>query len=37
MNYKEYDRYVYTQKDLYKYLEIFSKDIERQKQEITEF
>lgn len=37
MNYKQYDRYVYTQKDLYKYLEIFSKDIERQKQEITEF
>lgn len=37
MNYKQYDRYVYTKKDLDKYLEIFNKDIEQQKREIIEF
>lgn len=37
MNYKQYDRYVYTKKDLDKYLEIFNKDIEQQKYEIIEF
>ena len=37
MNYKQYDRYVYTQQDLDIYLEIFNRDIERQKQEIIEF
>lgn len=37
MNYEQYDRYVFTQKNLDKYLEEFNKDIERQKQEIIEF
>ena len=37
MNYEQYDRYVYTKKDLDKYLEIFNKDIEQQKHEIIEF
>lgn len=37
MNYKQYDRYVYTKKDLDKYLKIFNKDIEQQKHEIIEF
>lgn len=31
MNYKQYDRYVYTQKNLDRYLEEFNKDIEEQK------
>ena len=37
MNYEQYDRYVFTQKNLDKYLEEFNKDIERRKQEIIEF
>ena len=37
MNYKQYDKYVYTKNDLEKYLERFNKDIEQQKQEIIEF
>lgn len=37
MNYKQYNRYVYTKKDLEKYLEKFNQDIEQQKQEIIEF
>ena len=37
MNYKQYDRYVYTKSDLDKYLEKFNKDIEQQKHEIIEF
>ena len=37
MNYKQYDKCVYTKNDLEKYLERFNKDIEQQKQEIIEF
>lgn len=37
MNYKQYDRYVFTQKNLDRYLEEFNKDIEEQKQQILEF
>lgn len=37
MNYKQYDKYVYTKNDLEKYLEKFNQDIEQQKLEIIEF
>lgn len=37
MNYKQYDRYIYTKNDLEKYLEKFNQDIEQQKLEIMEF
>ena len=37
MNYKQYDRYIFTKNDLDKHLEEFNKDIERQKQEVIEF
>lgn len=37
MNYKQYDKYIYTKNDLEKYLEKFNQDIEQQKQEIIEF
>ena len=37
MNYKQYDRYVFTQKNLDRYLEEFNKDIDEQKQQILEF
>lgn len=37
MNYKLYDRCVFTQKDLDWYMKKFYKDIEEQKQQILEF
>ena len=37
MNYKQYDRYIFSQKNLDKYLEAFNKDIEQRKHEIIEF
>lgn len=37
MNYKLYDKYVFTQKDLNGYMKNFYKDIEIQKQQILEF
>lgn len=37
MNYKLYDRYVFTQKDLDGYMKDFYKDIEERKQQILEF